>query len=94
MNNYNSGMNRNMNKQNINNNIVRKNNENGFNTRLASPQITSSSNMGFNNNNMKSKYNPSKYRIPSPVVKSKNYKMPPLPNRGPKNYGNKNDKFN
>ena len=94
MNNYNSGMNRNMNKQNINNNIVRKNNENGFNKRLASPQITFSSSMGFNNNNMKSKYNPSKYRIPSPVVKSKNYKRPPLPNRGPKNYGNKHDKFN
>ena len=50
--------------------------------------------MGFNNNNMKHKFNPSKYRIPSPVVKSKNYKRPPLPNRGPKIITDKRKKFN
>jgi hypothetical protein len=90
----NSAINRDINKQNENNNIIRNNYGIGINKRLASPQINSSSNMGFNNNNMKHKFNPSKYRIPSPVVKSKNYKRPPLPNRGPKIITDKRKKFN
>ena len=77
-------MNRNINKTNANNNI-KKNTGITFNKRLPSPQIYSSSNaMGFNNNNEKIKNNQSKHRIPSPMIKSKNYKRPPLPNRGPK----------
>jgi hypothetical protein len=81
---YNNEMNRNINKTNANNNI-KKNTGITFNKRLPSPQIYSSSNaMGFNNNNEKIKNNQSKHRIPSPMIKSKNYKRPPLPNRGPK----------
>ena len=88
-------MNRNINKTNINNNI-KKNTGIAFNKRLPSLQIYSSSNsMGFNNNNIKIKNNNlPKHRIPSPMIKSKNYKRPPLPNRGPKIVNNKNDKFN
>ena len=93
----NNGTNKNINNVNINKN-GKKNIGNGINKRLASPQIYSSSNsMGFNNNNnnnMKTKYNPAKNRIPSPMIKSHNYKRPPLPNSGPRIRNNKKDKFN
>ena len=95
-NNY--GNNNNENNKNINNSIItkngRKNLGNGINRRLASPQIHSNSNnMGFNNN-MKSRYNPAKNRIPSPMIKSHNYKRPPLPNSGPRIRTNKIEKIN
>ena len=60
---------------------------------MASPQINSNSNsLGFYNNS-KTKFNPIKYRMSSPMIKSKNYKRPPLTNRCPKNPTNKSDKF-
>ena len=94
-NNY--GNNNNGNNKNINNSIInnsgRKNLGNGINRRLASPQIHSNSNkMEFNN--MKSKHNPAKNRIPSPMIKSHNYKRPPLPNSGPRIRANKIEKIN
>ena len=97
-----NGIGKNLSNANMNKN--KKNNMGiGFNKRLASPQIYSNSNhMGFNNNNnhnnnnnIRTKYNPAKHRIPSPVIKPSNYgKRPPLPNSGPRIRNNKNDKFN
>ena len=72
----------------------------GINKRLASPQVypNSNNNYGFNNNypnNMRTKFNPARHRMPSPVIKPTNFgKRPPLPNSGPRIRNNKNDKFN
>lgn len=68
----------------------------GIGKRLASPQLYSNNNMGYNNqNNIRNKYNPAKHRMPSPAIKSSNFsKRPPLPNSGSRINTNKSDKFN
>ena len=100
---YGNNINRNGIGKNLSNANMHKNKKNnmgiGINKRLASPQIYSNNNMGFNNNNnqnnIRTKYNPAKNRMPSPVIKSSNFgKRPPLPNSGPRIRTNKNDKFN
>ena len=100
---YANNINRNGISKNLSNANMNKNKKNnmgiGINKRLASPQIyPNSNNMGFNNNshnnNLRTKYNPAKHRIPSPVIKSNLHgKRPPLPNSGPRIRNNKNDKF-
>ena len=101
---YANNINRNEMGKNLNNNHMNKNKKNmgiGLNKRLASPQVypNSNNNYGLNNNNyqnnMRTKFNPARHRMPSPVIKSTNYaKRPPLPNSGPRIRNNKNDKFN
>ena len=101
---YGNNINRNEIGNNLNNRNMNKNKKNmgiGINKRLASPQVypNSNNNYGLNNNNyqnnMKTKFNPARHRMPSPVIKSSNFgKRPPLPNSGPRIRNNKNDKFN
>jgi hypothetical protein len=96
---YANNMNRNGLGKNLSNNNMNKNGKKhmgpGIGKRLASPQIYPNS-MGYNNqNNMRSKYNPAKHRMPSPAIKSSNFsKRPPLPNSGSRINTNKSDKFN
>ena len=96
---YANNMNRNGVK-NISKNIKTKKNNisTGINKRLASPQIYPNANgIGFNGNNqnnIKSKINPAKHRMPSPVIKSNIGKKPPLPNNGQRIHLNKSEKFN
>ena len=90
-----NGIGKNFSNTNMNKN-GKKNMNIGINKRLASPQIYSNNNMGYNNpNNIRTKFNPAKHRMPSPVIKSNNYgKRPPLPNSGSRIPTNKSDKFN
>jgi hypothetical protein len=97
---YANNMNRNGLGKNLSNNNMNKNGKKhmnpGIGKRLASPQLYSNNNMGYNNqNNIRNKYNPAKHRMPSPAIKSSNFsKRPPLPNSGSRINTNKSDKFN
>ena len=65
-----------------------------MNKRLSTPQINSNNNMGYNNNinnnGISNKFKQKKNRMPSPMIKSNNYKRPPLPNNKNRLYNNKN----
>ena len=87
------GIGKNMSNANLNKNRKKKLGLE-MNKRLSTPQINSNNNMGYNNNinnnGISNKFNQSKNRMPSPMIKSNNYKRPPLPNNKNRLYNNKN----